>query len=491
MDEKLFDNYVKDKLGNFVSPVPTGLWEKISNEKKKRPKAFWWNNKYTIMLGLLLSTSAIGGLMVWQKKDVKNNTAINISDKITSNKQNNFIDSKTTTSISEKGTFNKNTTTGFVKQETANVLANQKLQHSNSKGLFIDSKKIILLNQQNVQKNKGLSSTRITGSTKNKNVVSNLNNASEPNEYTDLKRTQTNIALTDRTSQNSQAFTKADLFRINYKIPLPSDKAIPNLNFNFPKPKDCPSVNGNSRNDWYLESYAAPEYTMKKVSAVNANDSYMAKKDSAEKMNGGFTIGARISKNLTENLLIKAGIQFSQLNEKLTLRRENERRVTTVVTIHSVTDALGNTTTVSDTSTLIQIGYAISTSYNYYRNIELPIALSYEFGNKNFRTAINGGAIINLASWYKGKTMDTTFQIVNINPKENDVMYKHSIGLSLYGSISFIKILNESADIFAEPYFRYSLSSLQNNAYGFSQRFSALGLSLGLRLKLNKAKQHF
>jgi hypothetical protein len=235
----------------------------------------------------------------------------------------------------------------------------------------------------------------------------------------------------------------------------------------------------------------SPDYVIKKTSGSDNNAAFLGKKDSSETMRGGFTFGARLSKNLNDNFLLKAGIQFSQLNEQLSLRRENERRLITVVTIKTVTDAAGNVSTVSDTSTVIQIGYVESKSYNYYRNIELPISLSYEMDSKNFKTAINAGVIINLASWYKGKVLDTSFQMVNVNPKENDGITKHSVGLSLYGSISLIKSFNERADFFAEPYFRYSLSKLQNTAYNFSQHFSALGLTLGIRYKLNYRKQHY
>ena len=44
MTDKLFDNFVRDRLENYPSPIPEGLWEKIADEKNKRPKAFWWQN---------------------------------------------------------------------------------------------------------------------------------------------------------------------------------------------------------------------------------------------------------------------------------------------------------------------------------------------------------------------------------------------------------------------------------------------------------------
>jgi hypothetical protein len=57
--------------------------------------------------------------------------------------------------------------------------------------------------------------------------------------------------------------------------------------------------------------------------------------------------------------------------------------------------------------------------------------------------------------------------------------------------LSLIKPITNSIDVFAEPYFRYSLTKLQNTAYGFSQRFSAAGISFGIRYKLNGNKQRY
>jgi hypothetical protein len=128
---------------------------------------------------------------------------------------------------------------------------------------------------------------------------------------------------------------------------------------------------------------------------------------------------------------------------------------------------------------------------NYYRNLEIPVLLSYEFGdlNSKWKCAINGGAIVNLTSWYEGRTLDTNYKIVSINAKSGNAFYKQDIGISLYGGLSIIRKINDNLDVFAEPYFRLSMNKIQS-VDGFNQKFNAVGLQLGARIKLNKNRHY-
>jgi len=262
-----------------------------------------------------------------------------------------------------------------------------------------------------------------------------------------------------------------------------------NLRTIFGLGNECPSANGTQRNDWYLEVYGSPDYTMKSLSGNGLNSAYIQKKDSAEKMYGGFTIGAKISKNVGDHFMLKAGLQYSQLNEKFALRTESERRTTVVIVSRTVIRPQGDTT-FNDTTSVTQIGYAVRKSINNYKNLEVPIGIGYEFGEAKdkWKLAVNGGIILNITSWYNGVTLDTAYNVVSVNSKGNSGFYSRGTGLSVYGSVSLIRNINEKLDVFAEPYFRVGLSSISSNI-GYSQKFNAAGISLGVRMKLNK-KQH-
>lgn len=45
MKDHSFDNHIKKQFENFASPIPEGMWDRIVQEKQRRPAIFWWNSK--------------------------------------------------------------------------------------------------------------------------------------------------------------------------------------------------------------------------------------------------------------------------------------------------------------------------------------------------------------------------------------------------------------------------------------------------------------
>jgi hypothetical protein len=249
---------------------------------------------------------------------------------------------------------------------------------------------------------------------------------------------------------------------------------------------DCPTAGRQRRDDLYLEVYGSPDRAMKSVSAKN-NPAYVAKKDSTESTQLGYTAGFRFSKSIGDNWMVKAGLQYSQINERFDLKTENERRITTVITIRTIQTAGGADTTVRDTTSLIQIGYRVQRTYNRYRSIDIPLLLSYEFGDEKWKFAVTAGAILNLHSWYNGQALNDSLNVVSLNSKSNSV-YKQNIGLGLYAGFSIIKPVSKRIDVFMEPYFRYNLSNMAKGT-AYTQKFNAAGISLGIRYNLKKQRR--
>lgn len=497
MTDKIFDDFMRDKLRNHASPVPQGLWEKIEKEKRRKPIGFFWSNRLsTIGAVVLLVAAFIAGYMLWQNNN-SNQPTIASS---TANNQTNELNA--TSSTQQKNIeSNKAATT----ENNTFIAATQENTNANNSVAKLPAATI---NNTTIKEASTKISPNVGDKNTNANEFKNL-----PSKRSVTKKSmqlptsvqQKKISNQQLSKENQQVFS-ADNFYLNTPsllnrkellVPIASNinmlnkqKLSTSNKLKFIGLNDCPSVNGNARNDWYVELYGSPDYTIKTTKSNTNNEAYLRKKDSTESMRVGYTLGGRISKNIGEHFMLKAGLQFSQINEHFTLRTENERRITTVITIKTVTDAFGNTTQVSDTSTLTQIGYLVKTSNNTYRNIELPVSLGYEFGNDKWKYSINGGVIVNMASWYKGTTLDTTYQAVNISSKANSDIYQRSIGLSLFGSFSIIKPITKKFSVYTEPYFRYSLSNSNSSSLGYNQRFSTIGLSLGIRYKFNNKRQH-
>ena len=246
----------------------------------------------------------------------------------------------------------------------------------------------------------------------------------------------------------------------------------------------CPSDNRRNT-DWYLEAYASPDLAFKSVSNVSASPLYMLKKDSSESMQVGYSAGLRLVKPLTDNILLKAGVQYSQANEKYVYRTENEVKTTTVVTVRTIIRAPGDTVIVQDTSILQTVGFRNNTVRNRYRSFDIPLTVGYQFGNEDLKFGINAGVAVNISSWYQGVMLDSSLAIVPLTKTGNNV-YKTNIGLGLIGSFSVVKKMSEDMHVFFEPYFRYNLSNMTTQQASFKQRFSVGGLAIGLRINLNR-----
>ena len=213
-------------------------------------------------------------------------------------------------------------------------------------------------------------------------------------------------------------------------------------------------------------------------------NNYASRKDSTETMQLSFTAGMRLSKEIGDNMVLKTGLQYSQINERFNYRNENERNTTTVITVRTINNSDGTSSTVRDTSVVEQVGYRVKTTYNHYRSFDIPVLLGYEYAGEGWKASLNGGAVFNISSWQEGAFLDTSYAPVSF-AKTKSPVFKSKTGISLFGSISLIKNISDRMDFFAEPYFRYSLNDRTTATSTFNQRFHTAGMLLGVRLRLN------
>jgi hypothetical protein len=515
MDEKQFDTLFKDKLSNYSSSVPDSMWNRIEQKRRRRfMGGFAWKSSTLLMMGTWLLLAGTFTYALWPDNTLYGTNTVTDTT---------FVVDEPATIDYYSGTYippannRPMAGTASAKPVVAKDNSNLRLPQALHPPIAPNTRNEAIIRKQQPQPGITAGSNAPTADVAGKTALPVWANA-----------TTNNMALTQPVKHNTAAFAKN-----RFKKPLAANElTAPNAELNLSQTDDlpacqplfvpgslvgikanslgllssnrqlkqtaynninidkCPSVNPEGRNDWYLELYASPDYTFKSVQGGTASAAYLQRKDSAESMRGGFTFGARVTKSLSEHLMIKAGLQFSQINERLSLRSENETRTVTVITIRTITDNNGNTSTVTDTSRIVQVGYGVKTSYNYYRNIELPVMVGYEWSGEKLTTSINAGLIANLSSWYEGNTLAQNNELVSVKGTGNNGVYKTTVGMSLYGSVMFIKPWTDRLDIFAEPYLRYNLSNMGTSNLGFSQKFGAAGLSVGIRYRFNNGGQH-
>jgi hypothetical protein len=484
MTNNQFDQFFREQLKDHTAPVPEGLWEKIMPKDKKRPTAFYLSKN--IGLGILVATVIIAGIYGGFRFERSTNNSLVKTTPIINNKP--VAQNKKSTTEENIGTEN-NKDISTIKLEKTVTLAVSK---TNTENKLVNNNTTRSFPIKNQPVNETVQISEHLVNKQNSNHTNAILGKQSADKIENTSTEETNKLV----EENYVAFTK-----INPSFPILLNTTELNHNFSLVNKTlvynahdkkiqgiiICPNIKGRSsfNTDWGIELYASPDYALKYVSNISAPQQYLDKKDSSEQMQISYTAGFRLIKPLNDNFLLKAGFQYSQLNQKFSYRNENEYKTTTVITARTIIRSAGDTILVSDTSVLRQIGYSVNTVHNQFRSIDIPVTLGYQFGNDDLKFGINAGVVFNLSSWYQGEILDTTYASVPMN-KVSNALYKTNIGMGLYTSMSLIKRINDNTHLFFEPYFRYNLSNMTNSASPYNQRFHIGGLSVGLRFDLNR-----
>ncbi|MBA4139624.1 MAG: outer membrane beta-barrel protein [Segetibacter sp.] len=478
MTDHSFDKFIKESLNNYSMPVGEEIWKKIQDKNDNKVEgAFWWKNYgFISLVGVAVIITASIILLNKNKETTTSNS------KETSVTQNFNLQNPSSNPGQHPSSAEASKTVSKPSADNNKTYTKSKVENDfrgNSPAAFNIS-------------GKDYSAEIYTPKKQNKRSVASLKNnlgSNEPNN--DINKT---------------LFSNTESFSSTYKtVLLATAKQEKNLNdyattdqllkglkaVNLFCSDGCPSAYEQVKNNLNLEIYVSPDYTRKTINnSAGVDEAFLKRKDSTESIRLSFSAGFRLSKTFGNNLLLKAGMQYSQINEKFSYRSENERRQTTLITIRKEILATGDTVIIRDTSMIEQIGYRVKTTYNRYRSIDIPLIASYEWGNDNLKAGVSAGVILNLYSWQKGESLDTSYVPVAFN-KDGGRTFKRNIGVGVFTGFNVLKKAGESTYFFAEPYFRYNVSNITNSRSLFNQKFDVTGLNIGIRYKLNTTGQRY
>lgn len=532
MTDNQFDNFVRAKLHDHSAPVPAGLWDKVNPAKDDDdrkgiiiPRKFRWGLP---LLALLILAGSVTGYFIFRDDTVENtiskqdsvaqtgsasstNEAIteqNISSKTLQQntipekeQQNNSIDNKNTLTRKEatdnytnaSSINNRITDKSSVTEDKAKVNADfpasTHLTTNTASINEIENVSIRNSNRKNITPG-SFESDRISNK-KNINTPLPLLTASAKNVKNETAETASienegSIEYPVTLSGNFEPGNTLSLSKANFGLSGLMQREHANAAYakKFRNIIVCPPYKVRNT-DWFADVYVSPDIAFKSVENRSATAQYLAKKDSSESMRLGYSAGVRLVKPITDNFLIRTGVQYTQINEKFTYRTEDEVKTITVISVRTIIRGPGDTLRVTDTSTVQQVGYKTNSIKNRYRSFDIPVTVGYQFGNDNLKFGINAGVIFNISSWYQGVILDSSLSAVPISKGSNQV-YRNNIGLGLYGGISVLKKIGDNTQLFFEPYFRYNLSGITSGQASYQQKFSLGGLSIGLRYNLNR-----
>lgn len=251
--------------------------------------------------------------------------------------------------------------------------------------------------------------------------------------------------------------------------------------FALPKLNDCYDFSLRSWL-WTVDVYAGFNYAAKNMKLKNnsgAAENYIDHRKSTEDYLEAFDAGFAFNAIHRKGLMLSAGLNYSQIDEKFNyFQVKSETRFDSVV-VRIEIDSSGHADTIKDWRPVtVQTASEILT-YNYYRMLDIPLAVGYQFHKGKWTFEFQGGVMLNLLLKKQGEILDTSANVVEFT--DNDVVFKDRIGLSVFGSFKAIYPLTDRIGVYAEPNARVNLSSITVDGYPLEQRYNQFGLRLGAR----------
>lgn len=224
-------------------------------------------------------------------------------------------------------------------------------------------------------------------------------------------------------------------------------------------------IREHSRRKIYWEAFAGPDHVVHYIKATSTQyEGYVRQVRATESSYPSFSMGLKADLPvLGENWRMQVGLRFSQINEEL-----------------NYTYVQGNKTT-------------LKYSFNTYRGLDLPILTSYTLiHSQQLEFKVSGGALFNLASWFRGDVLDTNYQPMALHIKDESkgtpqsTVWKNSIGTSLYSSVTLYDQVFPKVQVGIEPYLRYELSPVNRAVSVYTERFVTTGLMFNIRFQLGQ-----
>lgn len=469
-NNRQFDEHIKEQFGNYSPGVHPRIWENIIAQKERRkPVGFWINffsNKSKLLLFSLLLIVSTGGALLY----INHNTPL------------------TTSGLSDEKAAERNNRTKDINNEGGlNAVKNSSTAPENSTAL----NEVPGTGSTNTSLNSGSSLSIPGGSNvhiytpsiqkdEEENTATQSSAGSKKRKKTDPGLLNINMESPGLDNDEDYAMQGTLLGRLTFNAQRISAKQKKNkessVSFNpvifLP---DCPSIEKNaSGNKKYLEIYAGPDYAFRSLSDTG-NSEYLKRRKESTKFSSAYSAGIRYTKVFNNSMSVRAGVNYSQINEKFKFSQGNLVQITYIIGPNG--DTLGSYTTT---------GTRYKTTINKYRSVDVPVVVGYEIGNGKWHANINAGVVVNIYSWQKGDVLDTAYQPVNITTGKNSSPYqfKTNAGVGFTGGVSVYYKLNDRLHLMAEPYFRYNFSPISKENITLKQKYQTAGIRLGIRLDL-------
>ena len=478
-NNRLFDDHIKEQFSNYAPDVPPHVWENIvAGRAKRRPAGLWFTFLNGRNIALFVALLLAGGTGLWWL----------FKGTSTSTNEINTAQQRSAQLIQSNKTENKS---GTVNPSASNNDTNSSLATTNNATAnTISGNRIISADHNDAATNNSIRD----GATTHPTAASSLSfypggKKKDINEMLNAKNKRVTgvtgkdyITTTSPEAENDDLFASGTLmgrllFGIDAFSVTKKQQGEPKLRLSpFNYLPGCPTFEKDAAgNKKYISIYGGPDFVIRSMTDTG-NSAYLQKRKESSKVTSAYSAGITYTKVFNNSMSLRAGINYSQINEKFSFVQGH------LVQVVYIIDANGDTTGSYTTS-----GTRYKTTHNKYRSVDVPLLVGYEMGNGRLHANVNAGVVVNIYSWQKGEVLDTSYQPVDISTGKSSSPYqfKTNAGLGVTGGVAVFYKLNDNVHLMAEPYFRYNFKQMNKENLTIKQKYNTVGLRVGLRIDLH------
>ncbi|MCB0703755.1 MAG: hypothetical protein KDC34_00530 [Saprospiraceae bacterium] len=228
----------------------------------------------------------------------------------------------------------------------------------------------------------------------------------------------------------------------------------------------------------YVELYFSPDYAIRSLTAKSSEFGEYATLREKEAFQFAFTTGMRWNVVSPKGFGIRVGLQYAQIGELFTYTDPGAVQV-------NISNEYEDGVLISSDTTYVY-GDSTFEIHNYYRTLDVPVMLGYEWEFQRMSFSVYGGIVANLWFGKKGKflgpDLEQVLTFTDGDPNEY-LAFKDNLSAHFAGSFGFHYQFAPNYYMLVEPHFRYFPNGITRDDYGLTQRYFVSGIALGLRYK--------
>ena len=247
-------------------------------------------------------------------------------------------------------------------------------------------------------------------------------------------------------------------------------------------PLRCDSFKLAREGEFFMEWLGSSDLYWRTIEAKSKEfDGYARERDNSEKQTYSYSSAFHLGFRDQSGATIRAGVQLSRINERFDYEKES------LVTL-IITNRIGADGHIIGSDTIREVKAQMETIHNRIESIDIPVSVGYEHRIKKWSLGIQAGVLVNVGlkargSFFAPPPADAPVAFSDNTPEGLDA-FKNKVNTAYTAALSFGYRVAPKTEIRLEPHMQYRPDSYTNSTYVLDQRYTMVGLRLGIRQQL-------